>query len=90
MDMMVAMGLVKVLKGNEDLYAKVDKVFANGEVDEDVGRELVAAAAESGIQLDLDTLLDELDDLLRNGLNGISVKDMGGLAGIMQMADNFM
>ncbi len=90
MNMMVAMGLVKVLKGNADLYAKVEKVFASGEISEDVGRELVAAAADSGIQLDLETLLDELDDLLRNGLNGISVHDMGGLAGIMQMADNFM
>lgn len=89
MDMMVALGLVKVLKGNKELYGKVEAVFESGKLDEAVGAELVAEAAKQGIELDLDNLLDELDELLRSGINGLSVKDMGGLAGIMEMAETF-
>ncbi len=90
MDMMVAMGLVKVLKGNQDLYSKVEKIFESGNVDDEVGKELAEEAKKTGIEIDAEDLLDDLDDLLKNGMNGISVKDMGGLAGIMAMADGLM
>ncbi len=90
MDMTVAMGLVKVLKTNKMLYNKVDAVFESGVVDEDVCKELVAEAKVQGVTLEVETLLDDLDELLRNGMNGISVKAMGGLSGIMSMAEGFV
>lgn len=90
MDMMVAMGLVKVLKSNEELYKKVDRVFETGEINEKVGEELALEAKGMGIEINAEDLLDDLDELLRNGMNGISVKDMGGLAGIMSMAEGLM
>lgn len=90
MDMMVAMGLVRVLKTNKTLYNKVDVVFESGVVDEAVCKELVEEAKMQGITLELENLLDDLDELLRNGMNGISVKAMGGLSGIMSMAEGFV
>ena len=66
------------------LYLKV------GVVDEAVCKELVEEAKMQGITLELANLLDDLDELLRNGMNGISVKAMGGLSGIMSMAEGFV
>ncbi len=88
--MMTALGLVKVLKENTGLYEQVDAIFESGQLDEAVGSELVAAAKKQGIELELEELLDDLDDLLRNGMNGVSVKDMGELSGIMSMAEGMM
>ena len=88
MELKVVLELLKILKGNKDLYSKVDAVFESGTLDEEVGRELWEEARGQGVVIELDELLDELDDFLQNGINGMSVKALGGLSGMMLMAEN--
>ena len=58
-----------------------------GVFDEKVITELWEEARKQGVTLELEEMLDEVDEFMRNGFNGMSIQALGGLPGMIQMVE---
>lgn len=90
MDMTIIAEVIKILKSDDDLYARVKAMFDEECLDEDTVKELAAKAMENGIPLDSEDLADRLDSLINDGINGMNINAMGGFDALINMASGML
>ena len=90
MEMSTIVELVKILKEDNTLYSQIKAMIDTESIDETTINNLAAKAAEKNIPVDANELTDNLDTIINEGVNGISLKALGGLDGIIDLANNFI